>query len=290
MCDKERQEDEIEVLESIFPQELSVMSKWPACGCLKISPSLVTENMMVKIITKCNGKSEEKLINVKYLPPVELFFMCPKDYPSNSEPLFILNSLWLPDELLTQICHKFDDLWDSSKCEILFSWASFLKEDCISFLKLDELNITLNMDCIKQMSFEVTDKDSDTSLNKINISRKNIHLRELMNKTMNDKYDSEIWRKRENNSVQKRMKRHKHLKKIQKQNTDKICFKYETPKDIEKKGHVPNRIISLQKDYDQSPGNSESEKGTVKIYAYLFELQSSYLIETIKSKLKLFYN
>lgn len=221
MSDKERQCDEIEALKWIYPQELTVVNEYPSSGSFKISPTLVEDELPVKIVTQLSGTSEERIIKVKYLPPLELFFKSPEDYPSRSEPMFMLSCVWLSAAKLTKVCHQLDKIWDGShNSEILFSWASFLKEDLCSWLQISELCITLNMDTVLAAS-------SDKTLLKDSINKKNLKLKELKNKRSTNEPDVA------NQTSRWKLRRNKH--KRSRTHCSEDNFKYETPKDLEKK-------------------------------------------------------
>lgn len=233
--DKERQEDELEALQSIYPQELEVKTRCPFSGCLKISPSIVNHEFPIRVTIKVNEKSEEKVIKIKHLPPIELFFLCPSEYPSKSQPCFLISCIWLPDAHLTKICHKLDSIWDTYKSEILFTWASFLKEDCCEFLHLTELQITQDMDFIKQKPSQNETSNpvamcssDDNSKPKLDDSIfKEYGTKTLNVKPLNEQSYETVVKNKGNNTRQKN--------KAKRKCTNDDIFKYETPKDIKEK-------------------------------------------------------
>ncbi|XP_065219973.1 E3 ubiquitin-protein ligase RNF14-like [Planococcus citri] len=229
--DKERQIDEVEVLESIYPKELYINTKYPFSGCLKISPSTPEEEFPVKIISKLGNNTEERMLKIQHLPPIELYFQCPSDYPSKSQPYFMLSCLWLPDNQLSEICRKLDTIWDANESEILFAWTSFLKEDCCKFLHIEELRIVLDMDVINH---KLPEQDESTSRN-LNLGQgsvSSILREEYANKTLNVKplnvrSNDQVARSKHMNSKFKYMKNNKLRRKADDEN-----YKYETPKDL----------------------------------------------------------
>lgn len=240
MCDndKERQEDESEALQSIFPHELVVKSRWPFSGCLKISPSILHEDIPVKVTVKAGDRSEERVLRIKHLPPIELYFQCPTDYPSKSQPFFMISCIWLPDCQLTDICHKLDSTWDNYESEILFPWASFLKEDCCAFLQLKELQITVDSDYINLQQQESGTAASSTELSsqynepKLTDSiYKEYGTKTLNVKPLNERCHYNTTRITDQNSRLRYLKRSKLRRKGDKED----IYKYETPKDIKEK-------------------------------------------------------
>lgn len=229
--DQERQNDEVEALESIYPKELDVKSKYPFSGCLKISPSIPKEEFHVKVTSKLGDNTEERILKVKHLPPIELYFQCPSDYPSKSQPYFMLSCLWLSDDKLSEICKKLDAIWDNYESEILFAWTCFLKEDCCEFLKLNELELTLDMNHINNKSPEHKEWSSSTSncnQNPISsILQEECTTKTLNVKPLNVKSNDQVTRRKNMNSKLKYLNKHKLRRKSNDEN-----YKYETPKDL----------------------------------------------------------
>lgn len=205
MSDKQRQTDEIEVLESIYDTDLIIFSKWPCSGCLRISPDPMNDEIDMNVVNVVNGQSVGKTIKLKYLAPIEMYFKCPMDYPSKSQPLFMLKCIWLSEETLSSICRNFDKIWDSTRSEILYDWAYSLK-DCCSVLKIERLN------------FEVIVNESSVYPSELHLEQKtDLRLKVLRNKILESK------NQRESNNKKKTKFRREHKLRGN--------FKYETPKE-----------------------------------------------------------
>ncbi len=259
MSDEERRQDEIEALKWIFPQELTLTSESTPSGIFKISPNLIKDEITVKIVTVGNEHSGEEEMKVRLLPPIELYFTCPEDYPSRSQPLFMLACEWLSSKDITRICHELDRLWDESyNSEILFTWLSFIKEDCCSFLKLRELKLISNMDRTGNKSLKTDGCDISNSIpNVIDVmNMRNLKLKELANKrTTNERNDQK---------PNKYGKKYRNNKRIFKNATDtRDCFKYETPKDLEKKSEV-----AKEQNVSGECSSAVSKAGSERIFSH----------------------
>lgn len=226
--DVERQADEIDSLKWIYPQELVVTSvAEPISGYFKISPHLIEDEMIIQVETIINSQTENSNVSIRHLSPIELYFTLPANYPSESQPLFMVNCVWLSHERLTSICRKLDDLWDKNfGCEILFLWVSFLKDDLLQFLSINGLAIKLDMD-LKKLSSNENTTDASTLYD---VDQKDIKLRALKNKTAAVKHEKEnVCASTTSSNIAKRgnpkTKRHSEVDN----------FKYETPKDIKEK-------------------------------------------------------
>ncbi|CAH1778616.1 unnamed protein product [Owenia fusiformis] len=83
------------------------------------------------------AESKTAVHNLEYLPPVELNFELPKNYPSKAPPVFTLSAKWLSLKQLTELCKKLDRIWiENEGMEVLFMWISFLKDELLDFLNL----------------------------------------------------------------------------------------------------------------------------------------------------------
>lgn len=92
MDDIESQRDEILALESILDQDrIKVMDNegQQIAGYIYIKPEIDT----ITVQAEKAGKIQQ--CTVKHLPPIELHFNLPKDYPSTSPPGFTLVCKWL---------------------------------------------------------------------------------------------------------------------------------------------------------------------------------------------------
>lgn len=245
MTDEERQLDEIQVLESIYENELTIASRWPISGCLRISPINPKGNEFdINTVAIVNQTSVKKKIEVKYLIPIELYFRCPVDYPSTSQPLFMLKCIWLPQHLLTRICHNLDKLWDRHQSEILFEWASFIKEDCLSVIPIEELTFTSNVNRVEERHQILPIHDG------------NVKFRELNKARVDKNFDSL-------KLVHRKVSRNRKNQDISSKSGSSFLhnYKYETPKDLERKRNFtsvyPKRNISDELTSGANPDESE---------------------------------
>lgn len=146
MSDQEEQEDELLALSSIYDEILKVIKEENLNGGeISASPHLPDDFQVLFHKTSEDDKLEEKkcrsvegeLHSIKYLPPVTMNFVLPKDYPSKRPPNFTLACKWLNRKQLTTLCHKLDSIWEENTgCVVLFMWTTFLQEELFDYLHL----------------------------------------------------------------------------------------------------------------------------------------------------------
>ena len=103
-------------------------------GCLKINASVPGDGLM-KITS-----DENHTFDVKFLPPLELNFSLPLDYPSGLGPEFYINCVWLLDKQKKELEEELRKIWAQHRGEvILFIWYNFLRDDIFQFLDMENL-------------------------------------------------------------------------------------------------------------------------------------------------------
>ncbi|XP_052795649.1 E3 ubiquitin-protein ligase RNF14-like [Mya arenaria] len=144
MTDQEEQEDELLALSSIYENILKVHKEGELNGGELLALPVLPDDFCVKVVRKRKGsdkdpagKMETETHHIKYLPPVQLNFLLPANYPSSSPPEFTLSCKWLNREQLSKLCEKLDSLWwENQGCVILFQWNTFLQDELFDFLGL----------------------------------------------------------------------------------------------------------------------------------------------------------
>ena len=114
----DRQDDEIDALESIFENFHFDVAK--RVGIISVEPEL-PENGVEISDSENSVKSR-----VHYLPPIKLKFKMPQDYPEKSAPLVTLSSCWLSILQLVWVTQNF--ILILKKCflrKISFYWINY---------------------------------------------------------------------------------------------------------------------------------------------------------------------
>uniref|UniRef100_A0A060TCM5 RBR-type E3 ubiquitin transferase n=1 Tax=Blastobotrys adeninivorans TaxID=409370 RepID=A0A060TCM5_BLAAD len=112
-------EEEVEVLESIYPELKRIDS---FSGSIEIS--VVSDQPVKIVLTVTADKGDDKkstVDQVDHLPPLDLYFSVPKGYPERVPPELILTCPWLPDGVLNTLHENCIDLWKDCRCECLYS-------------------------------------------------------------------------------------------------------------------------------------------------------------------------
>ncbi|XP_067125191.1 E3 ubiquitin-protein ligase RNF14-like isoform X2 [Centruroides vittatus] len=185
--DEESQNDELIVLESIFDESvLKIERIGEPSGSIIIHPD-ISEKYYVKYEVKNNEQTNSSKyveFEVKYLPPITLYFVLPRTYPSQLNPAFLLSCRWLTLDQISSLCRKLDKLWHEGEKEVvLYKWIQFLKEETLSFLKIrDYLDIShIPDERFDQNRFNRNSSPRKAIQNddcKFNDSGKNLHYRE----------------------------------------------------------------------------------------------------------------
>lgn len=141
--DEESQIDELTALESIYDETVFKIDRTTEPkGRIFVNP-ILPDGYKIKYQVKVDENSESSKLmefQVKYLPPLTLYFVLPKTYPSQLNPAFLLSCCWLTDEQISLLCKKLDKLWLEGKREvILYKWIQFLQEESLYFLGINEV-------------------------------------------------------------------------------------------------------------------------------------------------------
>ncbi|XP_065557286.1 E3 ubiquitin-protein ligase RNF14-like isoform X2 [Artemia franciscana] len=137
--DIESQKEEIEVLRSIFLDESLEVQEGsenrPIIG--RIAVKVQKPGDTFEFYFERDQDWNKQLASVNHLPPINLHFVLPYDYPSVHAPRFVLSCSWLGRKELSRLCYHLDRLWNENQgFQILFVWANFLSEDTFSVLNL----------------------------------------------------------------------------------------------------------------------------------------------------------
>nr|XP_054755134.1 E3 ubiquitin-protein ligase RNF14-like [Lytechinus pictus]XP_054755135.1 E3 ubiquitin-protein ligase RNF14-like [Lytechinus pictus] len=150
--DQENQGNELLALSSIFEDEETFMAhedksggsfyadvELPSIFEIKLGGQMIQQARTLGALI--HGEDDEenpaRFMPVNWLPPIELNFKYPRDYPSKTAPTFTLSCKWLSVKQLNRLCEKLDEIWTENEGEVVvFSWAEFLKNATFPFLKL----------------------------------------------------------------------------------------------------------------------------------------------------------
>ncbi|CAD5111223.1 unnamed protein product [Dimorphilus gyrociliatus] len=147
MEDEEEQQNEKLALESMFENEEIQFFKEEGRMSGNIAVNTYLENSLT---IECSddakylqykNKQDGKL-KLKFLPPVELQFSLPPNYPSSAPPIYTLICKWLNNEQFNKVCKQFDDIWTDSEGQVvLYRWINYLQNDLLNTL---EISNTIN--------------------------------------------------------------------------------------------------------------------------------------------------
>lgn len=158
---KSTQEDELAALRSIYEeQDLLALTKSNTGGSFYVKCAAPSRDTPFRV--KIANESAE--LELKFLPPLILNFEFPATYPSTDPPKFTLQSRWLSQAQLNQLCAKLDELWQQNESlPILFTWITFLADDLFSFLQipLDGQSPAFPVDC--QLKADASLESSDST-------------------------------------------------------------------------------------------------------------------------------
>ncbi|XP_034558258.1 E3 ubiquitin-protein ligase RNF14-like [Notolabrus celidotus] len=146
-ADREEQEDELLALQSIFDAEEFFRDEPKFAGEIRVSVELPADFTVVL-------KEGETLrqYEISFLPPLNLTFELPEDYPSSSPPSFTLTCSWLTHIQLSALNAHLTDLYKATwGAVVLFTWIQFLKEDALRFLDMHPL-LELPSDVVSDLS------------------------------------------------------------------------------------------------------------------------------------------
>jgi hypothetical protein len=86
-------------LKSIFDEKVLTIDETQLKGRFLAEP-VITETPYLVVYRKINYKNKDNKqtkeeFEIKHLPPIELYFELPEDYPSKSHPMFLIFCKWL---------------------------------------------------------------------------------------------------------------------------------------------------------------------------------------------------
>ncbi|XP_068175640.1 E3 ubiquitin-protein ligase RNF14-like [Antennarius striatus] len=131
-ADEADQEDELLALQSILGSDEFFRKESKNAGEIRVSVELPADFSVAL-------KEGETLrqYEISFLPPLQLTFDLPEDYPSLSPPSFTLTCSWLTQTQLSLLGAHLTDLFRASGgAVVLFIWVMFLKEDALRFLDI----------------------------------------------------------------------------------------------------------------------------------------------------------
>jgi hypothetical protein len=125
--------------------------KWTRYRCRSKMSQFAIERCFLFFLSS-SGIEKDFVIN--FLPPIEVQFSFPQNYPSEVCPKFKLACQWLSGDQIDILSQKFRDIWyENCPTVILFHWISSMKEDVLQLLKItDSLNLTPILDFVHSES------------------------------------------------------------------------------------------------------------------------------------------
>ncbi len=91
--------DELTALKSIFDEKVLTIDETQLKGRFLAEP-VISKTPYLVVYRKRNSKNRDNKetkeeFEIKHLPPIELYFELPEDYPSKSHPMFLISCKWL---------------------------------------------------------------------------------------------------------------------------------------------------------------------------------------------------
>ncbi|KAI9007711.1 hypothetical protein DFJ74DRAFT_688788 [Hyaloraphidium curvatum] len=136
MDDPEAAADEILALQAIFADSFSLGGplgdpSWIS-GTIRVPIQLPEEIHAIVRTWKPEKSHDELAIALRWLPPVEVLFALPPDYPSKRPPDVVVTCRWLLPEHRLRVQQKLFDLWESCGHGVaLFELCSFLQNELL---------------------------------------------------------------------------------------------------------------------------------------------------------------
>lgn len=78
-------------------------------------------------------------MQITKLPSFRFFFSFPVGYPSTANAEIELNVEWLTAAHHNRIEKHLHEIWEENRCEIIFIFTEFLKNEMMSFLKIEDI-------------------------------------------------------------------------------------------------------------------------------------------------------
>ena len=134
MTNSEKQADEILVLESIFDGKLRLLDD-------NQYEILIEFDLSTKFRIQLN----DKIVHLKYLPPLTLIIHYHNEYPSDYPPSFILSCFYFSQCNLEKLSQKLDN-YSFNKGEVcVYDWIELIKQEIIDeFILYDQFQEQIN--------------------------------------------------------------------------------------------------------------------------------------------------
>ena len=191
---KDEQQLEIQILESMFPKELEVISSSEEHGCrntlqLAVHVNIISKPILIELwasgndgvdcsvvdaVAKNRTETERPVFNrtisgnrlytsmfVNNLTPVILTLVLPETYPVEACPVFSLSCQWLSSTQLSAVATKLESLYTENQGEqILYIWANWIQNDLLNSLSLQSVLIIDELETVLDPRISIDDTDS----------------------------------------------------------------------------------------------------------------------------------
>ena len=191
---KDEQQLEIQILESMFPKELEVISSSEEHGCrntlqLAVHVNIISKPILIELwasgndgvdcsvvdaVAKNRPETERPVFNrtisgnrlytsmfVNNLTPVILTLVLPETYPVEACPVFTLSCQWLSSTQLSAVATKLESLYTENQGEqILYIWANWIQNDLLNSLSLQSVLIIDELETVLDPRISIDDTDS----------------------------------------------------------------------------------------------------------------------------------
>uniref|UniRef100_G3MKP3 RBR-type E3 ubiquitin transferase n=1 Tax=Amblyomma maculatum TaxID=34609 RepID=G3MKP3_AMBMU len=138
MANEEEKENELLVLESIYDSSVLEVKRKP--GRYPEGHFLARVEVpkpFCVLVPRVNAPDEMQEILLEHLPPVQLDFALPTNYPSERAPMICLSCPWLTLNELEMLCLALDDCWQQDPYEVvLYRWMTLLETEAANILQL----------------------------------------------------------------------------------------------------------------------------------------------------------
>lgn len=117
MSNKDKQAEEISVLQSIFDKKFRLLDD----NQFEIS-------LDYKLIKPINIQLNNNISTIQYLPPLTLIIQYHDEYPSDEPPSFILSCFYFSNYQLTKLCEKLDQYkFNNEVC--VYDWIELIRSN-----------------------------------------------------------------------------------------------------------------------------------------------------------------
>ena len=124
------QTEEIETIKVIYEGDIAELESKKIKLTLNIS---ILER--IQILLKSANNHIVGMIDVQYLPPVEVYFEFPENYPEQSSPNIEIKALWLTNNLKIKTLSKIKELCENLIGNpVVFEITNWIQADLIPFL------------------------------------------------------------------------------------------------------------------------------------------------------------